>query len=194
MTTAKTSRSKEELIRSFPLELRVEVRAVLSALPEDRHSANWRFFTVRCGEEFLSIPYRIYLNPPSLATVRLTALQSELLDCLLTRHHDGIVRQKHLERIIRSRNRWVPCFIGALVGEYVVEILRVIQANLPHVDASIYADFARANPDFLELTAKRVISYWDCYYRSIPKKEYPGFLIVDFLKYLTRTLSPKESS
>ncbi len=183
--TAKTNRTKDELIRSFPSQLHVEVEVVLSVLSEDQHSGNWQFFAVRFGEEFLSIPYRIYFDPPSLETVRLTALQLELFDCLFTRHHDGLVRQKHLERIIRSRNRWVPCLIVPLVGEYVVEILRVIQTNLPSLDASIYADFARANPDYLELTAKRVMSYWDCYYRSIPKEEYPGFRIVNFLKSLT---------
>lgn len=187
MTTDKTSRSNEELIRSFPIELSGEVRAVLSVLPEDRYSSGWSFFSVRFGEEFLSVPYRIYFDLHFLQTVHLTPLQSELLDCLFTRHHDGVVRQKHLERIIRSRNRWVPCFIVPLVGEYVVEILRVIEANLPQVDTGAFADFARANPDFLAVTAKRVRSYWDCYYRSIPQEKYPGFLIMDFLKSITNT-------
>jgi hypothetical protein len=187
MMTAKTNRSKVELIRSFPLQLRGEADAVLSVVSEDPLSGNWQFFDVRFGEEVLSIPYRIYFDPSSLQTVRLTSLQSELLDCLFTRHHDGLVRQKHLERIIRSRNRWVPCFIVPLVGEYVVEILRVIEASLPQLDTSAFADFARANPDFLALTAKRVTSYWDCYYRSVPKEKYPGFLIMDFLKFITNT-------
>jgi hypothetical protein len=187
MTGAKTSHSKEELGRSFPLELRGEVLTVLSVLSEDRYSANWSFFSLRFGEEFLSIPYRIYLDPLFLQTVRLTALQSELLDCLFTRHHDGVERQKRLEKIIQSKNRWVPCFVVPLVGEYVVEILRVIEANLPQLDTSAFADFVRANPDFLALTAKRVRSYWDCYYRSIPKEKYPGFQIMDFLESITNT-------
>jgi hypothetical protein len=93
-----------------------------------------------------------------------------------------MVREKHLARIIRSQNIWVPCFVIPLVGEYVVEIVRVIQENLPHLDTSTYANFVRANPEFLALTGQRVIGYWDCYYRSIPKEEYPGFLVLDFLK------------
>jgi hypothetical protein len=72
------------------------------------------------------------------------------------------------------------------VGEYVVEILRVIQENLTYLEKSIYADFVRANPDFLNLTEQRVASYWDCYYRSIKKEAYPGFLILDFLKSITK--------
>ena len=176
------NRSKDELFQSFPLALRDYVRTALSVLPEDRYSSNWRFFSVRLGEELLSIPNRIYFDLPVLQTAQLTELQSELLDCLLTRHHDGIVRQKHLARIIRSQNIWIPCFVVPLVGEYVVEILQVIQENLPRLDTSAYADFVRANPEFLALTDQRVISYWDCYYRSIRKEEYPGFLALDFLK------------
>ena len=178
------NRSKDELFQSFPLALRDDVRTALSVLPEDRYSSNWRFFSVRLGEELLSIPNRIYLDLPILQTAQLTQLQSELLDCLLTRHHDGIVRQNHLARIIRSPSIWVPCFVVPLVGEYVVQILQLIHENLPHLDTSSYADFVRANPEFLGLTDQRVISYWDCFYRSIPKKEYPGFLVLDFLKSL----------
>ena len=178
----KMNRSKDELIQSFPLALHDDVRTALSVLPEDRYSHNWTFFSLRLGEELLSIPRRTYLDPPFLQTVRLTELQSQLLDCLFTRHYDGIVRQEHLARIIRSQNIWIPCFVVPLVGEYVVEILQLIQENLPHLDTSPDADFVRANPEFLELTDKRVTSYWDCYYRSIRKEEYPGFLALDFLK------------
>ena len=180
------NRSKDELVQSFPLALHGDVRTVLSLLPEDRYSHNWTFFSLRLGDEPLSIPRRIYLDPPFLQTVRLTGLQSQLLDCLFTRHHNGIVRQKHLARIIRSQNVWVPCFVVPLVGEYVIEILQLIQENLPYLDASPYADFVRVNPEFLELTEKRVASYWDRYYRSTPRKEYPGFLVLDFLKSLAR--------
>ena len=67
-----------------------------------------------------------------------------------------------------------------------MQILQLIHQNLPHLDTSPYADFVRANPEFLELTDKRVNSYWDCYYRSISKKEYPGFLVLDFLKSLAK--------
>jgi hypothetical protein len=180
----KMNRSKDELVQSFPLALHDDVRTALSALPEDRYSHNWTFFSLRLGRELLSIPRRIYLDAPFLQTVRLTPLQSQLLDCLFTRHHDGIVRQKHLARIIRSQDIWIPCFVVPLVGEYVVEILQVIQENLTHLHTSTYADFVLTNPEFLALTEQRVISYWDRYYRPSSKKEYPGFLVLDFLKSL----------
>jgi len=177
---------KDELTQAFPSALGKDVLRALSVLSENRYSSRWQAFSVYLGSELLSIPSRIYYDPPALQAMRLTRLESEILDCLLTRHHDGFVRQKHLARIIRSQNAWVPCFVFPLVGEYVVEILRVIQENLTYLEKSIYADFVRANPDFLNLTEQRVASYWDCYYRSIKKEAYPGFLILDFLKSITK--------
>jgi hypothetical protein len=177
---------KDELTQAFPSALRKDVLSALSVLSENRYSSRWQAFSVHLGSELLSIPYRIYYDPPVLQEMRLGRLESEILDCLLTRHHDGFVRQKHLARIIRSRNAWVPCFVVPLVGEYVVEILRVVQESLTDLETSIYADFVRANPEFLNLTERRVVSYWDCYYRSIKKEAYPGFLILDFLKSITK--------
>jgi hypothetical protein len=182
----KTNRSKDELVRAFPWALRRDAWAAVPALSENRYSSRWQAYSMRLGNELVSIPNRIYYDPPVLQTLWLTELESELLDYLLARHRDGFVRQKHLVRIIRSRNAWIPCFVIQLVGEYVVEILRLIQENLPHLETSTYADFVRANPEFLALTEQRIISYWDCYYRSIRKEEYPGFLILDFLKSIAK--------
>lgn len=182
----KLPHSKDELTQAFPSALQKDVLRTLSVLSENQYSFRWQPFSVRLGSELLSIPSRIYYDPPVLQAMRLTRLESEILDCLLTRHHDGFVRQKHLARIIRSQNAWVPCFVVPLVGEYVIEILRVVQENLTSLDRSVYADFVRGNPEFLDLIEQRVVSYRDCYYRSIKKEEYPGFLIVDFLKSITR--------
>jgi hypothetical protein len=178
--------SNDELVKAFPSVLRHDARIAIAVLSEDRYSSHRKPFSVRFGEELLWIPRRIYFDPPVLQTIRLTEIQSELMDCLFTRHRDGRVRQRHLARLIRSRSAWIPCFVVPLVGEYVVEILRVIQENLSQLDRSSYADFVRANRECLALTEQRVTSYWDCYYRSIRKEEYPGFLVLDFLKSIAK--------
>ncbi len=90
----KVTRTKDELVQSFPLALHSDVRIALSLLPEDQHSHLRSFFSLRIGEEFLSIPRRIYFDPPFAQSLRLTDRQSQLLDCLFTRHGDGFVRQK----------------------------------------------------------------------------------------------------
>lgn len=180
-------RTKEELANAFPLAIRQDALLAISALSENPFSSRWQTFSLHLGHELLALPQRIYYVPPVLQTLRLNALQTEILDCLFTRHHDGFVRQIHLERIIRSRNAWIPCFVVRLVGEYVVEILQVIHENLTHLDTSVYADFLRSNLEFLDLIEQRVLSYWDCNYRSIKKQEYPGFLILDFFKSITKS-------
>jgi hypothetical protein len=115
----------------------------------------------------------------------------------LTRHHDGFVRQKHLERIIRSENIWMPPFVIRLVGEYIVEILDATDQNLSNLDISIYEQFAWWNPELIALTEQRVISYWNEYYRprdgrriSYERNDYVGFWLIRFFKSLARNGRP----
>lgn len=56
-------------------------------------------FSVYLSGEPLSIPYRIYHDPALIELTWLTARQLELLDCLLTRHHNGFIRERHLAGI-----------------------------------------------------------------------------------------------
>ncbi|MFN7935641.1 MAG: hypothetical protein U0R19_20085 [Bryobacteraceae bacterium] len=176
------------LASAFPAYLRNDALAVLSILPPPSHSAEP--FSVQIRGEALQIPYRIYHDVSHIETTRLSPLQCEMLDCLLTRHHDGFVRQRHLERILPLNHEWVPPFVVQLAGEYVVEILERILANLAHLDARTYRSFLNENPQFFAKTKQRMISYWDCYYRRLDPRwslhEYPGFRIVAFLENLTR--------
>jgi len=90
-------------------------------------------------------PERVYHDATLIDTQRLSSLQKELVDCLLTRNHDGFVRQKHLERIIGSENVWIPPFLIRLVGEYVLEIFDLIDQNRGNPNVSIYPEFVRSN-------------------------------------------------
>lgn len=187
------SESKDELAKAFPSVLGMETRNALSALPDNPRHRNSAPFFVYLGNERIAIPGRIYFYPPPPRAFRSAGLESELLDCVFTRHNDGFVRQVHLLRIIRSTSPWVPCFVVPLIGEYVVEIIQVIQDNLPHVSISAYTDFVRANPEFMALTEKRVMSYWNCYYRGTKKEDYPGFIVLNFLKSLIQPGSSGEA-
>jgi hypothetical protein len=158
-----------ELLHAFPTSLRNDALLAISVLPKNPHGVGC--FTVRVNGEPLSIPYRVYHDAALIHTEKLTSLQNHLVDCILTRHRDGFVRQTHLTRIVGSNYSWVPPFVVRLLGEYVLEILRIIESNLGNLDKSLYAQFLRANPGFLALTEQQVISYWDCYYRFSCRKE-----------------------
>jgi hypothetical protein len=174
-----------ELAGAFPSIVRDDARLALSGFPGVNLPAAWSF-SVRVGSEVVSLPYRVYADPALIHTDQLTDRQRELVDCLLTRHSDGFVREQHLARIIGSNHVWVPPFVIQLVGEYVIEILHLIHQNLQHLDTSVYATFLRENPEFFATTKQRVASYWDCYHRNYKRDEYVGFKLLDFFQSLLR--------
>jgi hypothetical protein len=72
-----------------------------------------------------------------------------------------------------------------LVGEYVVEIVEMIRDRLGNLEDTesplsiAYGRFAAANPDFVDLTHRRAVSYWHCYYRARYTREtYPAFAVL----------------
>ncbi|WP_421106260.1 hypothetical protein [Streptomyces sp. NEAU-S77] len=135
-------------------------------------------FSVDVSGEVVSIPSRIYNEElPTDATHGLAARQRVILHCLYSRHGDGMVRQLHLERIVRSGEPWVVPFVVQLVGEYVVEILEAIRKGISDVATPgsaqwlLYGDFVARNASFFARTERRAVSYWSRYYRH----EYPTF-------------------
>jgi hypothetical protein len=182
-----------ELANAFPAAVRNDALIALSRFPEDLHKFNWHTFSVRVADQEVSIPVRVY-HEPALIDWRLSSLQRELADCLLTRHHNGYVRQGYLQRIVRSPNVWIPPFVVQLVGEYVIEILQVIDNNLGSLNLPIYEHFVQSNPEFIALTEHRVMSYWNENYRRpawddrtvYERDEYVGFKLIRFFKSLAQ--------
>jgi len=173
------------LMGAFPSALAHEARKAVAALPETR--LPWTTFSVRVGDEAVSIPYRIYHNPSKVDWASLTQAQSELVECLLTRHHNGYVREEYLRTIVGYNRVWIPPFVIQLVGEYVIEILRVIRDNIISLNTSIYSEYLRSNPQFVDLIEQRVISYWNCYYRTRHREDYVGYVgfqVLDYFKAL----------
>jgi hypothetical protein len=104
-----------------------------------------------------------------------------ILHCIYTRHHDGFVRQHHVESLMASRESWVVPFVIRLLGEYVVEIVNVIYEGLKLDDPASsvrrqYGSFVIENRDLLAQVRGRAASYWDRYYRDdYPQwRSYPG--------------------
>jgi len=91
--------------------------------------------------------------------------QEHIFFCLLTRHHNGFVREAALKRIIAVDEPWVVPFVVQLASEYVYEILAVIRQNLDRLNPSLYGVFFRDNPAYFNKVQQRIISYWNAYYR-----------------------------
>ncbi len=176
------SYNNSDLANAFPASVRDDALKAVSILPQP--SWNSEVFSVFVSGETVSIPCRIYHDPALIDPTRLTSVQAELLECVLTRHRSGFVREEHLANILPANHEWVPPFVIQLVGEYVIEILQLVQRNLYHLDPQLYRAFLKQNPCFFALTKQRAISYWNCYHRRRRREDYPGFQIIEFLDHL----------
>ncbi|MFW6692279.1 hypothetical protein [Streptomyces sp. MAR4 CNX-425] len=180
----------EDLVAAFPHQLAKDVRAVSAVMPTAR-IAPVSPFSVEVGGQAVAIPYRIYQDEPPVDVVRtLTAVRQTILHCLYSRHSDGLVRQRHVERIAGSDEPWVVPFVVQLAGEYVLEILECIRHGLAGLPSKrpaqrlAYGDFIARNPWFFARTERRVVSYWSCYYRwRFPVfGTYPGRHLLELLR------------
>lgn len=85
--------------------------------------------------------------------------------CVLSRHHNGFVRQAALSKLLPASESYVVPFVTALASEYVYEILMLIHRHIKDFDQSAYGAFFRDNPAHFALLRQRMISYWNVYYR-----------------------------
>lgn len=77
-------------------------------------------------------------------------------------------------------------FIFQLLGEYVAEILKIIEPHLNENNQNKWSNFILENCQYFQTTQSRIVSYWNEYYRS----SYPDFknyighqILTKFKKY-----------
>ena len=176
------SESVGSIAKGFPAEIASEVRGVSVALPDSPYPPAGNIGPLRMRGEVIQIPHRIYQDEPDSPSPRGT-IQETIVACVYTRHHDGAVRQRSLERLFPSLEYWVAPFVVQLVGEYVIEIVEVLARHAEQLRGEPYQQFVAENPEFLRLTNARMVSYWDCYYRErFPQlNEYVGTRVLEAL-------------
>jgi hypothetical protein len=182
--------SLELLQKAFPSYLKNDAKSVFSSFNIKSEIKNYQTFSVNLRGEHLQIPYRIYFEKPN--DFILNSTRSLMLNCLFTRHYDGFLREKCLRRIIRSDEYWIAPFVFQSLGEYVIQILNVIEENLFPSLVENLSTFVSENPEFFNLTKSRVVSYWNEYYRhNFPKIEnYVGYRILSKIEnHLSQTVS-----
>ena len=167
------------LLAAFPKALRSDVTVVTDLIRPSTTDHPGAAVVVR--RELLNIPYRIHHECDDTLFARLNSAQAAIYAFVLTRHLDGHVRQRHIGRLVNSAEPWIAPFIVKLCGEYVIEILAEIEAQLQSMDQCVYEAFFRENPVFTKRTYDRMISYWDCYYRWLYKRklDYAGFRVFE---------------
>jgi hypothetical protein len=190
---------KEIFLNAFPEVLKDDVIIVLGILPLNINTIPFTSseLTVKFNNNLLNIPYRIHFNKPYPSVMsQLTRTQKIILNCIYLRHHDGYVRQRRLEELAGVNENWIIPHTLQLLGEYVLEILQILNKVITHENIQYYRQFIKDNPKYWRQTVSRMISYWDCYYRRkgfqhnrqrvFPiLKDYPGKQIIDRLENKT---------
>lgn len=180
--TERDHQSVTAIHRAFPACLKPNVGTVVAALPTPMQELSGGF-AVYVGDEEVVIPYRVHIPESLLINHSLPPIETLIAACIYTRHYDGYVRQRHLRNLMTARDEWVVPFVLQLAGEYVVEILQLLDTHIETLSWDRYRRFASRNPPFVERTKARIVSYWNCYYRSeYPNfKDYPGYRIGEAL-------------
>ena len=175
-------RDNKRFLEAFPPELASDVQVVARLLtPSDHPTHEHDIGPIEIDKHPVRIPARIYAHPPNAtAASTLTDRQRIVLGCLLTRHHDGYVRERALRGVVQWIEPWVVPFVVQLIGEYVVQILEVLDDGMRETHRDVYGAFVKHNPDFFELTRQHVASYWDCYFRAAgsPREDHVGFRLL----------------
>ncbi|MGN6165858.1 MAG: hypothetical protein ACTHOF_15085 [Flavisolibacter sp.] len=206
MLTGISDTDKTRLINSFPASLRQDVEGAVKVIPPDHnvvladgkiHNINGLIhpteYKVYFDGELLTIPYRLYFNEPKLEKENLLSpTQKEILNCIYLRHHNGFVRQKRLEQLVDTTDDFVIPYTFQLLGEYVMEILVVLDRHINDRTIDKYIRFIAENRRYWQQTESRMISYWNEYYRRPNFKklsDYIGKQIVDKLKKRTHNMN-----
>lgn len=182
----------------FPPHLQGEFPALLKIIPEAQLQPSGFDRAVNFHGKTLKLAGRIYspeIEPAVWA--RLTDTQRDLLCCFYSRHHNGYVREKYAKELVKLEQDWVVPFVLQLAGEYVLEIITVINdASARLLEQPAYRRFIADNPQFMDLLEARVTSYWTYYRyddflyygmrarraRYPDRSTYPGFQFVNACK------------
>ena len=199
LKTSLKSEYEERLIKSFPKELYLDLKEVLKIIPFENRKiklCDGKIYKVDnlihekelnlvLEKETLAIPYRIYFDEPNSELEKtMTVKQKDILNCIYLRHHNGYIREKRLNLLSVNSGKWTIPFTVQLIGEYVYELLPIIDKRLNENTLDFYAEFRDENPQYWQQTESRMISYWNEYYRfQFPKlKEYLGFKLINQIK------------
>ncbi|WP_312452909.1 hypothetical protein [Exiguobacterium sp.] len=176
-------------ITAFPKRYEQDVRVVKACLPFAWTRLSLGTIKVKVEQEQIQIPMRLYVSEIDSERIEeLTSTQQTMLYCLYTRHHDGHVRERYLQQLLKNHphDGWVLAYIIELASEYVCEIVDIIVPVIEQWDPEVKRRFVEDDPAYMKRIEDRMISYWNAYYRSSGERrseaDYPGFQIIKSLR------------
>jgi len=179
----------ERLKSSFPKTLEFEVESLFSVITVHYKCSAYWGYEIILKENNLEIPSRIYWEEHRLREPRdLSPISRTILACILTRHHNGYIREKYLLYIISSNEYWITPYLIQILGEYVIELLHFVWNNFDLINQNNLVEFVKTNDQFWYKTKQRIESYWDCYhsYKTQEKEDYIGFRLIKKIEQLVK--------
>ena len=136
-------------------------------------------FAVQAEEHSLLIPARL-----NFASADLHLTESDVAwpfaRALHSRSTNGFERQRAARDLLTDLQPWATPFVVALIGEYVIEILDDIAAALTPETTRTLSTFISQNEAYWKTTKRRVMSYWNEYYRWHSRDQTGGGQYVGF--------------
>lgn len=180
-------RISQPFLKMFPENLSDDVKIVTKLLPVSAHQPHEdKPVSISVDSKNITIYSRIYKEELEESQIlNLSQTQKLILSCIYTRHHDGFIREKYLKNLLADQRSWTVPFVVRLLGEYVVEIIELVEESLTDNAAQkLYRDFVTNNPIFWEKTKSRIVNYWYVYYRDsfMDKRIYPGMQIIKIIE------------
>lgn len=140
--------------------------------------------TVHVCDEEVRIPDRVYFGAPLLDDSR-EPLETAMIHCVYTRHHDGYVRESHVAEVLRSPAPWAVPYLVRLLGAPVAQITEQIESGITDTWANEFRVFAQNNDAFMRLTRARARSYWHFHrHRFRNVDEYPAIRVLNAIRLL----------
>ena len=179
------------LAEAFSANHRLEALSAGDAVARLLAPRQWtERFTVQADGQGVLIPARLHFASDRLG-IAASDTAWRYARALQTRSNDGFERQRAARDVMADLQPWTAPFIVALIGEYIVEILDDIFAALTPHDAQTIATFIVQDEAYWSMIKRRIMSYWNVYYRSsrssetrhfYRRDEYVGFRLIDRLE------------
>ncbi len=173
--------NKKTIYSCFPQKFHNDIDSLYERYSFNVVCENNNGYEINIGWEKILIPYRIYLDEKEFTHIdHLSPRQQQIIHCILTRNHDGFVRQKHLKKIMPIQEIRSAVYILHLIGDYVEQILLDIYDNLDFKSIDLLKQVIAFNSLFYDQVIKsRVSNYWYCYHRRHCRQEdYVGVKIL----------------
>jgi hypothetical protein len=147
----------------------------------ENYDLTYNFFTFRVSliDEFIKIPYRIYINEVENDIIdKLSGTQKIILYCLYSRNYNGYIRQKYIEKLLDKKEYFITPYVIEMIGEYVPEIMVLLDEYIEENKTNIMQYICYNIYKWRDISG-RVSSNYLYHKEKYPKyKEYIGAKLV----------------